>query len=132
MLHRTCKDCGELLENCECISIAMEKKSGTKYDNGKPELSLLPRGGLEECAKAMMFGKNKYSRDNWRGGFEDSRLVDASLRHIVAYMNGERCDNESGYSHIGHAIFGLMVLAEQNRLRANGVSVGVDDIYKSE
>ena len=101
---------------------------GTKHDAGKPPLSMLPRGGLEACAEVMRFGAEKYTRDNWRGGFEDSRLIDASLRHLTALMNGEREDPESGLNHVGHAIFSLMVLAEQYRVRAAGREMGVDDL----
>lgn len=101
---------------------------GKKFDTGKPQLSLLPRGGLESASRALEFGLKKYGRDNWRGGFNDSRLIDASLRHLTAFMNGERTDEESGLSHIDHALFSLMVIAEQQRLRSKGIERGKDDL----
>jgi hypothetical protein len=105
--------------------------SGVKHDGGKPKLSLVPRGLLEACARGMEYGLGKYGRDNWRGGFADSRLLDAALRHLVAYANGERDDRESGLSHIDHAICMLAFLADQLRQRADGKQIGDDDVYIS-
>ena len=103
-------------------------KKGKKFDDGKPDLSLVPRGLVEGCARAMMFGVGKYGRDNWRGGFEDSRLLAACLRHIMAYTNGDRVDRESGLCHLDHAAFSLAVVLDQLRARDGGDTVGHDDI----
>lgn len=82
-----------------------------KHDQGKPELSLVPRASLEAIARAMTFGKNKYGRDNWRLGFEDNmRVMDACLRHLAAFNDGEICDPESGLCHLDHAIANLAFL----------------------
>lgn len=105
-----------------------DEMQGKKFDDGKAKLSMLPRGGMEGAARALMFGEGKYGRDNWRTGFKDSRLIDASLRHITAYMNGERNDHESGLCHIDHALFSLMVVAEQLRKRETGKVSGEDDL----
>lgn len=101
---------------------------GAKFDTGKPDISLVPVGLVEGCARAMMFGVGKYGRDNWRGGFEDSRLLAASLRHIFAYCDGERLDAESGLCHLDHAAFSLAVVLDQIRQREAGHDVGVDDL----
>jgi len=84
--------------------------SGIKNDKGKAPLSMIPYEALIEAARVFDFGKDKYGRDNWRGGFEWTRLIDAALRHISEFNNGEDCDKESGYSHIGHALCCLMML----------------------
>lgn len=101
---------------------------GKKYDTGKPDLSLVPIGLVEGCARAMMFGVGKYGRDNWRGGFDDSRLLAACLRHIMAYTNGERIDAESGLCHLDCASFSLGVVLDQIRKRESGADVGRDDL----
>jgi len=77
--------------------------AGTKFDKGKPPISMIPREALEQEALVLAFGANKYARDNWRGGFEWSRLIDAALRHIIAFNDGEDTDSETGLSHIAHA-----------------------------
>ena len=84
----------------------------TKHDDKKPSLGLLPGAALLEVAKVLDFGAVKYDEHNWRQGFVWSRLYDASLRHIFAYIGGEDKDPESGLSHIAHAICGLLFLLE--------------------
>ena len=69
--------------------------SGVKFDTGKPPLGLIPRQALEAEAQVMAFGANKYGRDNWRGGMDWTRLSDAALRHITAFVDGEDVDPES-------------------------------------
>lgn len=107
---------------------APEQSEGLKFDQGKPDLSLVPRGLVEGCARAMMFGVGKYGRDNWRSGFADSRLLAACLRHVMAYTNGERLDPESGLCHLDHAAFSLAVVLDQLRAREAGQGSGQDDL----
>ena len=65
-------------------------------------------------ARAMMYGARKYSRGNYRlSGMKHSRLIAACLRHLMAYLAGEREDPESGESHIAHALASLSMLAFQ-------------------
>lgn len=76
--------------------------NGRKDDQGKPPLSMIPRSALEAEARVMAYGAEKYGRDNWRGGFKWSRLIDATMRHIVAFADGEDNDPETGLSHLAH------------------------------
>lgn len=78
-------------------------QEGLKYDSGKPPMSLIDRHALEEIAKVLAFGANKYAAHNWRNGIAYSRLLDAAMRHITAYADGEDVDPESGLSHVAHA-----------------------------
>ena len=105
---------------------------GVKHDTGKPDLSMVPLGLVEGCARAMMFGVGKYGRDNWRGGFADSRLLAACLRHIMAYTNGERIDAESGLCHLDCAAFSLGVVLDQIRRREMGNDAGRDDLHMEQ
>lgn len=79
------------------------KKEGLKFDNQKPDLSLLPIEFLTEVANAMMHGEKKYGRYNFTNGMSWHRIIAASLRHIYAFASGEDLDPESGVSHLGHA-----------------------------
>lgn len=76
---------------------------GVKHDQGKPQLSLIPRSALIAEAHVMGFGAEKYGRDNWKHGLHYTRLIDAALRHILAYNDGEDNDPETGLSHLAHA-----------------------------
>lgn len=78
-----------------------------KFDKGKAPLSLINRAALEAEARVLEFGANKYGLLNWQNGMEHRRLVDAVLRHVTAYADGEELDPESGLSHLAHARSGL-------------------------
>ena len=63
------------------------------------------------CCMGLEYGLVKYTRNNWKQGFEWSRLLDAALRHIVfGVAMGEDIDKESGNPHWGHALCMLMFL----------------------
>lgn len=76
---------------------------GRKEDNNKSPLSLISRRANELEAQALAFGARKYDAWNWAKGMKWSRLLDAALRHLYAYADGEDLDSESGLSHLAHA-----------------------------
>lgn len=98
---------------------------GKKLDEGKPPLSLISRTALEEEAKVMAYGVKKYGTHQWRGGMDFSRLVDAALRHVYAFADGEDKDKETGLSHLAHARCCLAFLLE-----FEGLKIGTDDRFK--
>jgi hypothetical protein len=85
---------------------------GRKDDAGKAPLSLIPRSALLAEADVLAFGAKKYQRDNWRKGMAYSRLIDAALRHVLAFADGEDADDETGLSHLAHARCCLAFLIE--------------------
>lgn len=98
-----------------------------KFDQGKPDLSLIPRYPLEEVAKVLMFGANLYGRYNWRKGFNWSRVIAATQRHINAFNDGEDVASDSDLSHLAHAICNLMFLLQYSIEHKE-----LDDRYKSD
>jgi len=100
-----------------------------KFDHGKPRMSLIPAEPLRQVAQVLTFGAEKYDAHNWRQGMIWSRLLDASIRHIYAFSEGEDFDPESQISHLAHAICNLMFLLEYSHSK-----VGQDDRFlkKSE
>lgn len=99
---------------------------GTKHDKSKAPMSLIPQSALYEVAEVFGFGAKKYGPHNWRGGLEWSRLSDALLRHVNAWIDGEELDPESGKSHLAHAACNLLMLLESQQKQ-----LGEDDRYKS-
>jgi hypothetical protein len=83
--------------------VTVSTPEGVKFDSDKIRVDLLPAVALEEIAKVLTFGAKKYSAWNWSKGLSYSRLLGASLRHLLAFMRGEDKDPESGLSHIAHA-----------------------------
>ena len=97
-----------------------------KYDDGKPPIGLVDRKALEGLAQVLAYGANKYSKQNWRLGMKYSRLYNATLRHLFAFIDGEDYDPESGLPHLDHAMFGLMVLSNYTK----SGRTELDDRYK--
>ncbi len=140
MSHRCCKECGgeyslitmdyEHTSTCSHnhAKTDSERTLGSRLNNGKPELSYVPQGLVEGCARAMMFGAKKYARNNWRKGLKDSECMDSLLRHAFKYMNGEEMDDESGECHLDHIAANIGFLLEQRRLREIGVEIGEENL----
>ena len=86
---------------------------GLKYDGEKPKMHLLPPKAINEVAKVLTFGAQKYDEENWRK-LEDlqSRYSSGALRHIFAHLDSEDLDPESGLSHLAHAICCLLFKLE--------------------
>ena len=103
-----------------------ETGSGEKHDQGKPPMGLMPRMPLEQTAQVLAFGARKYAAHNWRGGLLQSRTIDATLRHIYAYNEGEDLDEETGLNHLAHAICELMFTLENLHTHPE-----MDDRYKA-
>ena len=96
----------------EPISPSLEKQylGFMKHDSGKNRLSLIDPAFILLLGEILTFGAEKYEANNWQKCEDTSRYEDALLRHIYAYLSGEKVDPESGMSHLGHAAFGLMCL----------------------
>lgn len=88
------------------------KSEAIKLDSGKLDWSLLPFDTIEEVVKVLEFGKIKYSAHNWCSGegFKYTRVVNALLRHLFAFMRGEDNDPETGLSHVAHCACNIIFL----------------------
>lgn len=77
----------------------------------KPEaFGLLPWRALGDVARVYRMGSEKYRPHNWRKGYAWSLSLDAGLRHLAAFMEGEDRDPESGEPHLAHAAFHMLAL----------------------
>lgn len=87
-----------------------KSKQFTKYDTNKPMMSLLEPDFIEDMAKVLTMGVNKYSKDNWKLCDDISRYKDAMYRHMNAYLKGELLDSESKLPHLAHVSVNAMFL----------------------
>jgi hypothetical protein len=87
----------------------MKLAEGTKYDQGKPRWDLVPPE-FEEVVRVLTYGASKYEARNWEKGISYGRLVAALLRHLWAWIGGERNDPETGIHHLAHAVCDGMFL----------------------
>jgi hypothetical protein len=85
--------------------------TGVKYDNGKPQWSLLPFKALGQVVEVLTYGAKKYAPDNWKKVPDARRrYIDAGFRHLTAYASGETNDPETGKHHLAHAICCMLYL----------------------
>lgn len=76
---------------------------GRKFDLGKTRWELLPWDEVEDIVRVLMFGSAKYEDFNWQKVPEaKARYFDASMRHLIAWKQGEKKDKETGISHLAH------------------------------
>lgn len=105
----------------------MNTNTGIKFDEGKAELSMISSIALTQLAKVLSVGAAKYERNNWRKGMNWDRLINATLRHILAFNDGQDLDPETNLNHLSHAMCNLMMLVEYYYK-----GLGVDTRYKIE
>lgn len=86
-------------------------KVGVKYDNDKPQWSLVPFKAMTQVVDVLTYGARKYAPDNWKKVPDARRrYIDAAFRHLSAYTSGEKNDSETGKSHLAHAMCCLLFL----------------------
>lgn len=85
---------------------------GTKYDQAKVRVELLPTAALEQVARVLGDGAGKYGDWNWAQGMRWTRLYGAILRHVFAWGRREDKDPETKLSHLAHAACGILFLLQ--------------------
>jgi hypothetical protein len=89
---------------------------GKKFDDKKLRVDLVPPEVMEYLAPIYEYGVNKYGFENWKKSFDNEnqngrdRLYAAALRHLFAWKKGNEIDEESGFSHLQHAIWNCFTL----------------------
>lgn len=81
----------------------------------KPDFSKIPWSAMVGVAQCMGNGATKYGPFNWRTEGQKvgcMTYLSASIRHIVAYLDGEDNASDSGMNHLDHAISGLLVFRD--------------------
>lgn len=69
----------------------------------KVPLDLLEYAAELDIAKALSTGAKKYGRKNYqKGQIRATTYGAAMLRHLLAWLDGQDCDTESGLRHIAH------------------------------
>jgi hypothetical protein len=105
----------------------VKPKIAQKKDDGKLMMDLISSDFLDAISEILTFGAKKYSKNNWRQGFDWTRVYAAIQRHLKAWNNPYESDldPETGKSHLWHAAVGLMFLVE-HEIR----DLGTDDRHK--
>lgn len=88
----------------------MASDDGRKDDAGKAPLDLLPFDALTEVGKVLQFGAAKYDPRNWEKGMRWGKVLAALLRHVFLWAMCRGKDDETGLSHMAHAMCCAMFL----------------------
>ena len=83
---------------------------GIKYDENKLPWHLVPWDSVEEMVKVLQYGARKYEPRNWERGMDWHRPWAATIRHLVAWWQGEDIDPESGMLHLACAMCNIAFL----------------------
>ena len=60
---------------------------------GKGRFDLIPPYALKRLAQHFENGAEKYADRNWERGLPLSRYIDSALRHLNAFMEGDRTED---------------------------------------
>lgn len=88
----------------------MDEKKFLKFNQGKLQYGLIPPLAVKSMAEIFTYGATKYGPDNWKLCKDATAYWDALHRHLQAYALGEHVDQETGYSHLAHALANMAML----------------------
>lgn len=85
----------------------------------KVPLRLVPPALMIEVSRVMQLGANKYGPYNWRENKVLATVyIEAALRHLLSYLDGETLDPESGASHLAHVAACMGILLDADAIGA--------------
>lgn len=114
-----CPNCGALMKEAN-MDKPTNNDQQAKADAGKPRPTLTPVSLIDAVTAVRMYGNAKYhDPENWRQ-VEPQRYRDALYRHWLAYLKGEKCDQESGLPHLWHLACNAAFLIEMEGSIHNG------------
>ena len=83
------------------------------YGDKKVPLHLVPAPAMAAIAMGLKEGARKYGAFNWRTlTVEAETYLGATLRHLMAWQDGEDIDPDSGNTHLSHAMASLAILVD--------------------
>lgn len=77
---------------------------GRKDDSEKLRYDLIPPEAMEALAFILTYGAQKYGDRNWEQGMRWGRPFAALMRHMWSWWRCEGVDEETGKSHLWHAM----------------------------
>ena len=106
----------EYAETAQYKQARAATSTAKKFDQDKPDVSLVCPEFILGTADILTFGAQKYGKRNYLESKGDpdyyERLYAALQRHLLAYASGEVLDPESKKPHLFHAAANLAMLTE--------------------
>lgn len=79
----------------------------------KVSMTKVPPAAILYTALAMQDGARKYGPYNWRENKVIASIyVDACLRHLMSWHDGEECAADSGFPHLAHALACIAIIVD--------------------
>ena len=90
----------------------MVTSSLIKFDSEKVRVELIETEFIWGVGRVLTVGAEKYAAHNWKKAKKNelSRYEGAMMRHLLAYMGGEKLDPETGLPHLHHLSCNAMFL----------------------
>ena len=79
----------------------------------KERIDLIPPSAILGMGEVLAYGKRKYPEDDWRVRLTEDDLYAKAMRHLLKWKEN-RLD-ESGLSHLKHAMINIAFLIEKER-----------------
>lgn len=99
----------------------MENNQTFKSDENKVPLQLVDPYFIEEVAKVLKFGADKYEPNSWKKIDNPIYRTQGSvMRHFNEYLKGNTIDPESSLPHLAHCASQLMILMWHERNKRMG------------
>ena len=93
-----------------------EKKKADRFNIGKTRYDLLPEFAVNQVARVLTHGAEKYGDNNWRKGLPFSNCLASMKRHIAKMEAGQDYDEETGELHMAHAATNAMFILEYYKI----------------
>lgn len=81
-----------------------------RENKGKPRIDLIPPEAIFALAEVLEIGAHKYDERDWEKGMNWSHCFSASMRHLWKWWSRKEKDEESGLTHLKHALWNVMAL----------------------
>lgn len=120
--HPPCGNCQKAIDDAGLKVHLVEQFM--KFDSGKLRYSLIPPEATKALASVLTYGAKKYKPNNWKQANDIERYVDALYRHLELWRGGQEFDEESGLSHLSHALTNIAFLIhfEEHKVRVDNRS----------
>ena len=89
----------------------------TVHGESKPGIHTIPPIAILVMGQAMAEGMRKYGHTNWRSKRVTSSVYyNAAQRHLMAWLDGQDCDPDTGIHHFGLAMACLGIVLDAKAL----------------
>lgn len=87
-----------------------------RYNDGKPQWSLVHFPSLEPMVRVLEYGAKKYEPENWKQPMDKKQILDSAMRHLIRLLEGHETDDESRLPEVGHLMCNLLFYSYHSNL----------------